>query len=60
MQSKYLKRKWVDQDRLIRRCLRSESGNEVVHSTSRRRKVFANSSDLHLARVWIYIIARPE
>ena len=61
MGNKRMKRESTDPASFTkRRCSRSESRSEVVCLVFGRRNPLANSSDLHIARVWIHTIARPE
>ena len=61
MLSKRMKRSLANRAVLTqRRCVRSGSRAEIVYLVVGRGNVFVNSSDLHIARVWIQMIARPE
>ena len=59
--SRDAKRSLVDNDTLTEsRCLRSGSEGEAAYLVVGSGNVRANSSDLHIARVWIHKIAWPE
>ena len=59
--SRDTKRSLVDEAALaVRRCLRSGSEAGALYFVVGRGNVLANCSDLHIARVWIHNIARPE